>query len=256
MSQEDLWAVVGRAKSDREFAGSLFRDFEGAVRQSGYALTDEEMRTAKAAASDGPPPQAFDPSQHYSPLQEIQDSLRFNNEEMRKRVRAQSERMIGLNQFTVDTLKKTIGHSADTYKRVTLMNQVMFWMGVVLFVCAAFDAAVMRDLRFSGAFAGLGAASFIGFFFLGPIQKTQSALSNLIQAEIAFMNYFEQLSFLENYSTIPGPNAPGLLDPERIERASDLLQQRSQQTMELLQKYLEEERGSESRKRSKGAAAG
>jgi hypothetical protein len=178
---------------------------------------------------------------------------------MRKRVKAQSDRMIDLNQFTVMILKETIGHSAATYKRVTLMNQVMFWMGVSLFGCAALHAAVFREIHFSGVFAGLGTASFIGFFFLGPIQKTQVALSNLIQAEIAFMNYFEQISFLESYAGIPKENAPGLLDPERMEKASDMLQTRSRETIELLQKYLEDDAkqaGGRGGRRGKAAAAG
>ena len=120
------------------------------------------------------------------------------------------------------------------------MNQVMFWMGVGLFGFAVFYAAVFRNLDYSFAFAGLGAMSFIGFFFLGPIQKTQVALSNLIQAEIAFMNYFQQITFLSNYASLPREDAPGLLDPQRIETASALLQKRSLESVDMLQRYLED----------------
>jgi len=240
MSQQDVWAVVGRAKLDGDFSGRLIRDFEGAVRDAGYSLSPEELQIANAAICDSSAPQ----QQTVPPLQDITDGFRFQQEEMRTRIKAQTARMIELNQFTVNMLKETIGHSASTYRKITLMNQAMFWMGVSLFAFAVFYSAVFHDLQYGGAFAGLGTASFIGFFFLGPIQKTQVALSNLIQAEIAFMNYFEQMGFLENYAG--QQTETGALDPDRIEKASVLLQQRSQQTIELLQRYLEEEpKGSE-----------
>jgi ABC-type multidrug transport system fused ATPase/permease subunit len=253
MSQQDLWAVVGRARTDEEFTSQLFRDFEGAIRAGGYSLTPDEVQKAKDGLSDTSGPQA----QAIFPLAEMKDSFKLQQDEMWKRIKAQNARMIDLNQFTANTLKETIGHSASTYKKVTLMNQVMFWMGVSLFIFAVVYAAVFRNLTYSGAFAGLGTVSFVGFFFLGPIQKTQVALSNLIQAEIAFMTYFEQMSLLESYAGMPRDNAPGLLDPVRIERASELFQQRAQQTIELLQKYLEDEpkRAEMSAKRRKDTVA-
>jgi len=236
MSQQDLWAAVGRAKVDADFSARLWKDFEGTLRDSGYSLTPAEVEAAQAAMSTASGQQ---PDQ--LPLQDISETFRVQQKEIQKRFKAQNDRMIDLNQFTVDMLKETIGHSAATFKKVTLMNQVMFWMGVCMFGFAVVYAAVFKNLDFTGVFAGLGAASFIGFFFLGPIKKTQAALSNLIQAEIAFMNHFEQMGLLESYAGLPRDNAPGLLDPDRVERASELLQLRSQQTIELLQRYLEDD---------------
>jgi hypothetical protein len=254
MSQQDVWTVVGRAKVDPDFSSRLLRNFEGAIRESNYSLSPAEMQTTQAAISD-----SSGPGQQMQaiPLDEIKDTFKLQQDEIRKRIKAQSDRLVDLNQFTVSILKETIGHSASTYQKVTLMNQVMFWMGVSMFGFAVVYAAVFRNLNFTGVFAGLGTASFIGFFFLGPIQKTQVALSNLIQAEIAFMNYFEQMSLLESYAGMPRDNAPGLLDPERLEKASELLQRRSQQTIELLQKYLEDEpkRTRASAKKEKATAA-
>lgn len=236
MSQQDLWAVVGRAKVDVDFANQLFQDFEGAVKAGGYSLTPAEMQLAKAGMVD--PPGAA--SAAIPDLQQFRDTFKLQQDEMRKRIVAQSNRMIDMNEFTANLLKDTMKHSASTYRKVTLMNQVMFWMGVSLFGVAVVFG-LFRHIDTSALFAGMGAASFIGFFFLGPIQKTQVALSNLIQAEIAFMNYFEQMGFIESYAGMPRDDAPGLLDPVRIEKASEMLQRRSQETIELLQKYLEDE---------------
>lgn len=237
MSQQDIWAVVGRAKVDGDFASRVFHDLEGAVKEAGYSLSPSELQTLRAALSDG----SAAPQQQAIPqFQEIADEFKFQQGEMRKRVTAQSDRLIDINDFTTCILKETIGHSASSYRKITLMNQVMFWMGVGLFVFAVIYAA-FHDVKESTLFAGLGTTSFVLFFFLGPIKKTQAALSNLIQAEIAFMNYFEQLSLLQNYADMPREDAPGLRDPARMERASELLQQRSQQTMDLLQRYLEDD---------------
>jgi ABC-type multidrug transport system fused ATPase/permease subunit len=253
MSQQDLWSVIGRAKVDQEFMSDLFDDFEAAVKDAGYIMSTAEMQRAKDGISDA----GSAPKPGFVPLDEMKENFKLQQDEMWKRIKAQNYRIIDLNQFTADTLKATIGHSAATYRKVTLMNQVMFWMGVSLFLFAVIYAAVFRNLSYSGAFAGLGTVSFIGFFFLGPIQKTQVALSNLIQAEIAFMTYFEQMSLLETYAGMPRDNAPGLLDPARIERASELFQLRAEQTIELLQRYLEDEskHAEKSARQSKNSAA-
>ncbi len=59
----------------------------------------------------------------------------------------------------------------------------------------------------------------------------------MVQIEIAFMNFFQQISMWDSYAALPG--ADTMPDPERIRRASTDLQTRSKQTMELVQKYTE-----------------
>jgi hypothetical protein len=239
MSQTDLWAVVGRARLDAGFARQLLQDFEGTIKAQGYSLSADELQSANAALSGAAGPQ--EPAS--SVINQASDAFNFQQAEMQRRIKAQGDHMISLNKFTADTLQETIRHSASTYQKVTLMNQTMFWMGVGLFIFAVFYAVAFHNLNYSVAFAGLGTVSFIGFFFLGPIQKTQVALSNLIQAEIAFMTFFEQMSLIEAYAGIPRDDNPGLLDPVRMEQASNLFQKRSEQTIELLEKYLENDPG-------------
>jgi len=199
MSQTDLWAVVGRARLDAGFARQLLQDFEGTIKAQGYSLTADELKAANAALSGAAGPQG----PGASVISQASDAFNFQQAEMQRRIKAQGDHMISLNKFTADTLQETIRHSASTYQKVTLMNQTMFWMGVVLFGFAVFYSAAFHNLNYGGAFAGLGTVSFIGFFFLGPIEKTQVALSNLIQAEIAFMTFFEQMSLIEAYAGIP-----------------------------------------------------
>jgi hypothetical protein len=52
------------------------------------------------------------------------------------------------------------------------------------------------------------------------------------------MNYFEQITFWENYALAPKGNPPAP-DPANIREASEQLQRRSQETIALLQNYVE-----------------
>ena len=241
MSQQDFGAVVSRARQDRDFATELFRDPEGTLKSQGLTLTPEELQAALSGGTQPPPP--FQPArQQWPPQQQANfgdaNNSRVQQEEMAKFVRAQSDRMIDLGKFTSQTLKDTIQHATGTYKKITMMNQVLFWMGIALFIFAVVYAVYSHNLRYSIAFAGLGTASFIGTFLLGPLGATQGALSDLISAEIAFMSYFEQIFLIEAMARIPCNENSPMLDPHRVERASDLMHLRSVQTADLLHRYI------------------
>jgi hypothetical protein len=150
-----------------------------------------------------------------------------------------AKRGIELTEFTLEIFKTTLAHAAKTYRRVTLMNYLMFLVGLGLFVvAAAYGFLADSDKGYTVLFAGMGAATFAALFFTGPIEKTQTALSNLVQAEVGFMNYFEQITLWENYALQPKPGADRP-DPANIEAATQALQQRTAETFELFQKYLE-----------------
>jgi hypothetical protein len=160
--------------------------------------------------------------------------------EMDKRVlTANATRAIELNEYTLSILKTTLGHAAKTYKRITWMNYLMFLVGLGLFVTAAiYGVLADSDKGYALLFGGLGVATFVTLFLTGPIEKTQTALSNLVQAEVGFMNYFEQIMLWETYALRPQADSP-LPDSGNIETASASLQQRTSETLELFHKYLE-----------------
>jgi hypothetical protein len=103
---------------------------------------------------------------------------------------------------------------------------------------AAYGVVAQNDKAYAFLFAGLGAATFVALFLTGPIEKTQSALSNLVQAEVGFMNYFEQITLWEAYALQPKAGSP-VPDLGNIEKASEVLQTRTAETLELFQKHLE-----------------
>jgi hypothetical protein len=236
VSRQDLWTVVGRARLDLDFGGRLQQDFDHTITEAGYSLDGDDLRDAREvvqrlflSAGAGPITPGGGPPD--LPDMQVMQKLRL----------AQAERMGRLTDFMFENVKKTFIYARLTYKSVTWMNWLMFGTGIGLFVFAAFYAAYSHEKIYSLLFGGLGVSSFITLFMLGPIDKSQRALSNLVQAEIAFMNYFDQQSFWEGYANIPRGMPPGP-DPANIERASAALQERSRETIELLQRYVEEEK--------------
>ena len=234
MSKEDLWTVIGRSRIDLSFGGQLQSNFEKTIEDAGYNLDHEEIETAKQAISVATPfPGLID--------------LDFQKEKMKERFSAQVERINELGKYTVTILKDTLNNAANTYKRITWMSTIMFVTGIGLFIFAAIYGAVSQEKIYSLVFGGLGVASFVALFILGPIERTQIALSNLVQVEVAFMNYFEQITFWEGFALTPKGNPPAP-DPANIEKASAALQERSKQTIVLLQEYVES-KGKESEAR-------
>jgi hypothetical protein len=223
--------VIGRVVTDPTFAVQLGADPAGALAGAGYSLDAAEQAKVMAWMTSGSAPaiqarlQAATLDHHLSQMQ---------------RARA-------LQTETLELFSGTLGSAKKTYSRVTLMNQILFGFGLALFALAAGWGVFADQKVYSIVFGGLGTAAFVAVFLTGPIEKTQAALSNLVQGEIAFMNFFEQITMWESYA-MAGPAAqpagqpggpPAGFDPARIEKASSMLQKRAAETMSLLQKYLE-----------------
>ncbi|HEX7630701.1 MAG TPA: hypothetical protein VF388_01105 [Lacunisphaera sp.] len=233
MSREHLWSALGRGRLDLEFSGRLLLDPPRALQEAGYDLTPAEIEMLRQALAVPPAP----PVGPGSTLPAAED-IEFQRAKMRERINAQVERINDLGRYTVNILKDTLDNARSAYHRISLMNAIMFFTGIALFLCAAAYGAFFKDTHYTLVLAGLGAANFVALFVLGPIERTQTALSNLVQVEIAFMNYFEQITFWENYALAPKGNPPAP-DPANIREASEQLQRRSQETIALLQNYVE-----------------
>ncbi len=229
MSKQDLWSVVGRAKTDLNFSGQLFNDFEAAVKNAGYVLDHNEISEARNQTQ---PPQFGMPPPGMPPP--APEDIAFQ----RQLHQDQMTRVSNLWKHVSDSLKSTLTAAARTYRTVTWMNTLMFGAGLGLFLFAAIYGALTKQVLFAAVFGGLGAGTFVSLFMLGSIDKTQHALSNLVQVEIAFTNYLEQVTFWEAYAQRPEgfPPMPALAN---IEKASASLHQRSMETIQLLEEYVE-----------------
>ncbi len=252
MSDEHLTSVLSRAKNDLDFSGKLFANFDGALRDAGFDLTNAEKEKVRRALMGGIPPT---PELGLAPSVE---DMEYRRKKERERVDYMMKRAQELGDYTVKVLKDTLDHATSTYKGITLMNKIMFFTGIVMFVGGSASALLYKDRTlYSLMFAGLGTVNFISLFLVGAIEKTQVALSNLVQVEVAFMTFFEQIGLWENFALIQ-KGTPPMPDPANIEKASMVLQQRSQEIIELLQVYVEnppESRKSRPKKYTKAEAA-
>lgn len=230
MSQQSLWAAIGRSQVDLDFRCELMGNLDEATEKHGLALDPGEKESLRKLMFSPPTP-----APGTGPMAPDWEFLQTLN---RQRLEAQQRRNNNLADFTLDTLKETLRNAKNAYQIITLMNRVMFFTGIGLFVFAAFYGAFSDEKTFSIFLGGLGVANFAALFFLGPIEKTQIALSNLVQVEIAFMHYFEQMLIWEFYAQVPKGNPPAP-DPTAIERASAALRQVAAETIESLQAYVE-----------------
>jgi len=232
MSQVNFWTALGRARADRPFGDKLLVDPTSALREAGLELSPEEIHQLFGFAS--PPPM---PMPGMPPFMSPED-LKFERAKYQQRIDAQLKRATDLSTYTASILRETLDNARSAYFLITLMNRVMFFTGITLFVGASIYGVISKETAQSAMIAGLGVVNFIGLFLLGPIERTQVALSNLVQVEIAFMNYFEQITFWEAFALAPSGNPPAP-SPANIREASAALQLRSQETIALLQTYVE-----------------
>lgn len=233
MSSEDLWKVVGRARFDLDFGGKLRQDFAATVGEAGYQLSPTELSDASAAVDR----LLLDPTATLPP--QIGATNLAEPEEIHKLRMEQFQRMGKLTDYMFETIKNTLRYASLTYKSITWMNWVTFVMGVALFTFSAIYALYAREKVYSLLFGGLGVSSFVTSFLLNTPVKTQKALSNLVQTEMAFMNFIEQQFLWEGYANIPRgmPPAP---DPANIDKACTAMMEVARQTIDMMERYVED----------------
>ncbi len=90
---------------------------------------------------------------------------------------------------------------------------------------------------YSVLFGGIGFAELVSSFFIGAMQRSQKSVSDLVQVEVSFLNYFEQVSLWEQYAAVRDQN--GVVQKENLAEAAKKIQESTAQTLELLQKYVE-----------------
>jgi hypothetical protein len=233
MSREDVFTVIGRSRIDLDFNASLLRNFADALKEGGYHLDNNEVEQAKRAIMQPTPhfpgwlPQP-DPAQIVQIRQEQTDML-LDLMKRRKNLTAKMHEVV----------EQTFNRAVQTYYSISLMNKIMFATGIGLFIFSALYAVIAREKVYSLLFGGLGVASFVSLFLLGPVERIQKALSNLVQVEIAFMTFFDQIIWWEQVASTPGQSPAGGPDKDNLEKASKGLHSSCQAIIELLETYVE-----------------
>ena len=114
----------------------------------------------------------------------------------------------------------------------------MFVFGVILIGVAVYVSYSEKNSAYSILFGGVGFLQIVASFFVGSFQRAQNAVSDLVQIEIAYLNYFEQVSLWEIYASVIDENY--CIDESKVEKAARQIQICSKETIRLLQKNIEE----------------
>lgn len=152
----------------------------------------------------------------------------------RKWWRESVERSDSFQQDVTERFQETLDSARSTYKVLTAMSITLFIVGIALFVFAGVYATFANEKIYSLVFGGLGASSFVALFIARPFEDAQIALSDMIQGEMAFMSYFEQIRMWASF-----PWANGELVETRAEKASTMLHRRTAEAMKDLQRFVE-----------------
>jgi hypothetical protein len=124
---------------------------------------------------------------------------------------------------------------------IRYMSIVTFGLGVVSIILALIFGYTSRydsqdnlqDSLLTIVFGGMGITSFVVHFIFAPATRIQIAMSNLLQAEIASVNYLNQMAFWLEFLTSP--------ELDKRKYASEQLRDITTETLGMLEKYLEKD---------------
>jgi hypothetical protein len=153
-------------------------------------------------------------------------------------LRSRLDEIKTIQQISFDALKDALGRATDTQSWLIVSNKIMFWVGICLIFVAVVVGYVTDKSAYTVLFGGVGFLQIVASFFVGSMQRSQKAISDLVQVEIAYLNYFEQTTLWEQYASIKDSN--GQFDTERIEKAIDKIHTCTKETIQMLQTSIED----------------
>jgi len=143
-----------------------------------------------------------------------------------------------IQHISFDALRDALGRATDTHSWLILSNKIMFWVGIGLIVVAVIGGYVTDKSAYTVLFGGVGFLQIVASLFVGSMQRSQKAVSDLVQVEIVYMNYFEQTTLWKQYAFMKNSN--GQFNTERMEKAIDKIHNCTKETIKMLQTSIEE----------------
>jgi len=135
---------------------------------------------------------------------------------------------------------KLFDKARTSFHAIRYMSIVTFIIGVTFLMFALYFALTYGndDIVYAIMFGGTGFGFFVAHFIYGPTTGIQNAYANLLQAEIASVNYLNQMAFW-----LKGLNSD---NPDDFKNASKQLRDITRETMDTLEQYLEKPNGTRS----------
>lgn len=144
-------------------------------------------------------------------------------------------------QKTADNaLADAINRAKETQSWILKSNKIMFWFGIILLLIAIGVGIFTDKEAYSVIFGGVGFLQIVSSFFVGSMERSQKAISDLVQIEIVYLNYFEQVALWENFASTM--NDSNKIDKENIEKAADKIHSCAKDTLEMLRNNLDEKK--------------
>jgi len=206
----------------------------------------------------GPPSSGTDAqlidAQRQGDVQRYEEWLKteVNEEKLWRRGHTYSNKLqFEFEEYLLDIFRATLRNAARTYRTITTMSIVMFLVGIGLFVFAVIYATTAEAKEYAVLFAGMGATTFVAIWVLEPFDRAQSALSNLMQAEVCFMSAFEEIKLWKGYASRVFSAPPGgggenfRAEPAegeavaRLTQASQEIDRATRRAMQMLERYVE-----------------
>jgi len=85
------------------------------------------------------------------------------------------------------------------------MSYIIFGVGISLFVASAISGLVQNRTTETATFGALGITNFVVLFIFSPSARVQKALSNLLQAQIIYQDFWDQIRFWAPYGISEKP---------------------------------------------------
>jgi hypothetical protein len=189
------------------------------VKSAEAFILGEDLRTRSAASRDasGDPRTLDDPD-----IPSNRDARSTN----RSMLVVHSSAYLTLNQ-----LEKTIEDGRTAFNNLILMSTITFGAGLVLLFFAAIAGMLLQRDFLTLVFGLLGVAVILALFVMKPKEKIQTALANMIQAQVIYLDFCNQLQ-------IWAPSAQHANSAEERKQASEALYDVTTFTLKALHDYV------------------
>jgi len=98
-------------------------------------------------------------------------------------------------EATLNQLNRSIEDGRVAFRNLTLLNSAMFGIGLLLLLFAGFVGLFFGREMLALILGGLGIAVLIVIVVMRPKEEIQKALSNQMQAQTVFLDFYNQLQY-------------------------------------------------------------
>lgn len=149
-----------------------------------------------------------------------------------------------MNDYVFTIFQNSIDDSRRFLNKIFYISYGIFGGGIGFFILSFLSGSGLMGnelgVSLTVTFGLLGILNFIAYFIFNPSKQIQLEISNLLKLEMIYMNFWDQLNFWRPFGNSN--------DEDKKREASERLHSAAKTSIELLQQYLEEKKGTGSTK--------